>query len=377
MLIVILNWRCIKNPKEGGAERTTFEYAKYWLSKGHKVVWVANRYKNSKKFETIEGVSFIRVGFNLNTHLFWFILRYPFYLFSVWRILLTKYWLNHDVKLIVDEIHGFPHFASLLKNKRVVLLTCEVAGSEIWSKMFPFPFNILGVQLEKFIYRFYKNNEIWTISQSTTKDVKQLNPALNVKILPLGISTLQKSNPVGVTKNSYPTALFVARVVKMKGVEDAIKAAQIICKKFPNFVLNIVGGGEDSYILSLKKLAVDLNISKNVNFLGYVSEKKKYSLYRQSHFLFHPSFKEGFGLTVLEAGLVKTPSIVRGGSSLDELVKDNKNGFVVNNYREMATKFINSINNKKVYNHLCLEAYKNANNYLWPKVLQKSKRREN
>jgi glycosyltransferase involved in cell wall biosynthesis len=369
MTIVILNWRCVKNPKEGGAERVTFRYAKYWVTKGYKVIWVTSRFKNSKKQETIEGVKFIRLGFNLNTSLPLFIISYPLYFVFVWVYLLKNVWRNSDVKLVVDEIHGLPHLATFLKNKRVVLYTCEVAGPDIWNKMFPFPFNVLGLKLERLIYFLYKKREIWAISNSTLNDIKSIYPNLNVRILPLGVDRVNESNK---TKTKYPSAIFVARLVKMKGVEDAIKATKVIIKKYPNFVLNIVGAGDTAYINELTKMCLDFKIQNNVKFLGFVSEKEKYYLLSKSYFLFHPSFKEGFGLTVLEAGLVSTPSIVRGGSSLDELVFNGKNGYVVSSYKQIAQKFIYAFNNRKIYSQLSSGAYVESQKYLWPSILEKS-----
>lgn len=373
MTIIILNWRCIKNPKEGGAERVTFRYARYWVKKGYKVIWVTSRFKNSKKTECIKGVNFVRVGFNLNTGLLFFIFRYPLYLILVWWYLIKNVFKNTEVSLVVDEIHGFPHLASFLKNKRVVLLVCEVAGKDIWNKMFRYPFNILGFQLERLIYYFYKKREIWAISKSTKSDIKQINPSLNVSILPLGVEPLGANKPKELPKSKFPSAIFVARLVKMKGVEDAIKATKIITKIHPNFILNIVGSGDINYVKTLKKMCVTLKIKNNVKFFGYVTERQKYQLMAKSYFLFHPSFKEGFGLTVLEAGLVKTPSIVREGSSLNELVINGKNGYIISNHKDIAKKFIQSYNKPNTYKLLSTNAYVNAQKYFWSNILKKSK----
>ena len=59
-------------------------------------------------------------------------------------------------------------------------------------------------------------------------------------------------------KDKIPTLIFVSRLVKMKGVEEVIKAFFIIQKKIPNIRLHIVGDGEDRYVKTVRaKFKID------------------------------------------------------------------------------------------------------------------------
>jgi len=60
--ILILNWRCPKNPLSGGAEKVTLEHAKAWVMNGFEVYWLSGGYKGSKKEEFIDGVHIYRYG---------------------------------------------------------------------------------------------------------------------------------------------------------------------------------------------------------------------------------------------------------------------------------------------------------------------------
>ena len=49
MNILIFSWKCIKNPKSGGAEIVTYEVAKRWIKKGNSVHLVCSNYDYGKK----------------------------------------------------------------------------------------------------------------------------------------------------------------------------------------------------------------------------------------------------------------------------------------------------------------------------------------
>ncbi len=371
--IIILNWRDPKSPLEGGAERFTKEYAQHWVKKGYEVFWLTNTYKNSKQGEVVDGVTYLRIGPSLDGSLLRYLFFYPLFLVhAMWTAyLLIK---KHNIDIVIDEIHGLPFFTPFFSKARNILLVCEVAGP-IWDKMFPFPINIVGKNIEKLIYHFYKHTEIWAISDNTKKNIKALQPQANAKVIDLGVTEdkkiIQKASKV--RKTSFPSAVFVARLVKMKGIESALLSVADIVKVLPDFKLYVMGSGQAEYESYLRDLVKRKNIESNVEFLGHVDGYPKFEVIKKSHFLLHPSYKEGFGLTVIEAGLVGVPAIIRSGSSLDALVKDGYNGFRFNRDNQIANIFIKNYQDK-THTKLSKNAETNARKYLWPDVLQRSEK---
>ena len=364
MNILILNWRDTKNPQAGGAEQITERYADYWSKKGAKVFWISNVFSKSEGNEVIKDIHIIRVGPYLSRTTILNLFSYPLFLLNV-IIQARKIIKEKRIDFIIDEIHGLPFFTPILFTQKKVLLVCEVAG-EIWDKMWPFPVNIIGKFLEKIIFQIYGRTEMWAISENTRSDILKLNANANVKILPLGIDI--KKYPI-LSKTKFPSAVFVARLVPMKGIEDAIDAALKISKDLVDFKLFVIGRGTEEYECFLKNKVNELKLNSVVIFLGYVSEEDKYKYLSESHFLIHPSYKEGFGLTVLEAGLVGTPSIVKKGSSLDELVNNGEDGFIVHSGDELAEKFIENITSTDKLNK---NAKLKAEEYSWELKLKES-----
>ena len=367
MNILILNWRDLANPSSGGAERITQKYAKHWISKGHSVFWISNKFSGGAANEVMDGIQIMRVGPALTRNALQNLAFFPIFFFLV---ILKAFILLYSKKisLIIDEIHGVPFFTPLFFSQRKILLVCEVAG-EIWDKMWPFPINSIGKRLERGIYQLYGKTEMWAISENTKKDILELNSRALVKILPLGVDDYSRF--LGQKKKNYYRAVFLARLVEMKGIEIAIDATKKIVQQYPQFQLIVVGRGTHEYMKKLERKIAELKIKKHVIFKGFVSENEKFELLRNSDFLFHTSYKEGFGLTVLEAGLVGTPSIIKAGSSLEELVTNDEDGFIITSADEVADAYIQSIQ-QKIIARLSQKARKKAERYLWPTVLKKS-----
>lgn len=342
MNILILNWRDLKNPLSGGAERVTFQHAKAWVKKGHSVTWFTSRFTGSKSSETTDGITFVRRGSGIGVYVF----APFFYLFS-----------GNKFDLVVDEIHGLPFFTPLYVKEKKVAFIHEVAG-EIWDYMYPFPLNILGRCIEFCYFFFYKKIPFWTDALSTVKELEKKGiPQKNCIVIPCPLENKVEKTIAKKSKN--PTFIFISRLVPMKGIENIISAFIFIQKKIPLATLFIVGNGDKKYVQELKKIIKNNNIEKNVSFEGFVSEKKKLSLLRKSHILLHASMKEGWGLVVVEAASQSTPSVVYDVPGLRDSVRNGKTGIVlaVNSPREMAEQSLLLLKDRiryKTYQQNCL-----------------------
>ena len=102
--------------------------------------------------------------------------------------------------------------------------------------------------------------------------------------------------------------------------------------KNENIKLTIVGGEAKSsdisragYLDELKTLAKGLNI----NFAGPKYGKELISYYKKSDIFVYTSFYESFGQTMLEAGAAGLPIIATKTGIANEIVKNDKTGFIV------------------------------------------------
>lgn len=358
MRILILNWRDIKNPTSGGAEVLTHEVAKRFVAWGHQVVQFSSSYKGAKSQEIIDGVTIIRKG-NPDT-------RFLFYSVHFLAFLFYQQKAKGKFDVVIDEIHGIPFFIPWYVREKKFAFICEVGG-ELWLKSYGPLFGLVGLLVEKIYLRMiYKNILYLAISKSTKNDlVKNGVREDAISVLPMGFN-VPESLPK-VKKEETPTLLFVGRITIAKGIEDVLYALSILKKSRNDIKLWVVGRGKADYVKRIKKMIVDLEIEKNVTFLGFVSEKDKFSLMARAHILIHSSIKEGFGLTIPEAGFVGTPVVAYNSLGLRDVVMNGKNGVLLseNSPENLASAIMDVIADNRYYARLCNGARAESKKYNW------------
>lgn len=357
MNILILNWRDPKNPHSGGAELVTLEHAKRWVLAGHTVTWFTCSFPGCLKEETIDGVQIIRQGSLFSVFLFAFF-----------------YYLGHNkrIDIVVDEIHGIPFFTPLYVRKPKIAFIHEVAA-EIWDYMYPFPLSTIGKFIEPWYFKLYKHIPFWIVASSASEDLSRYGiDKRNCHIILNGITnpTLDKLPQ----KEHVHTYIFVSRLVKMKGIEEIIKAFGFIHLEDEKARLWIVGRGDKKYIESLHKMVEEYRIKDNVTFFGAVSEEKKLELLQKAHVILHASIKEGWGLVIIEAASQGTPAVVYKVAGLQDSVKNNETGIVLdeNSPKEMAARALQLVANENLYQKFQKNCFQWAKSLRWDTAAKQS-----
>lgn len=119
---------------------------------------------------------------------------------------------------------------------------------------------------------------------------------------------------------------FVGRITRDKGINELYNATkQIIAQKHDVYLL-MVGGVELDDTVN-KKLYQWSRDSRNVIYIGYTSAVEQYLSAMDCYIL--PSYREGFGLGVVEAEAMGVPVIVTNiPGPIDAMIKD-KTGLIV------------------------------------------------
>jgi glycosyltransferase involved in cell wall biosynthesis len=92
---------------------------------------------------------------------------------------------------------------------------------------------------------------------------------------------------------------FCGRLVKTKGIYDLIDVWKFVTSRYPQAKLVIVGDGPEYEILSDKIKEAELE--RNIQFMGFVSEREKFLTMQRSRIFIFPSYEEGWGIAVAEA----------------------------------------------------------------------------
>jgi phosphatidylinositol alpha-1,6-mannosyltransferase len=128
-----------------------------------------------------------------------------------------------------------------------------------------------------------------------------------------------------------PVLLTVGRLIREKGHDVVLRALADVVPEIQSVVYLIVGKGPERPFL--ERLAHQLNIQRNVVFLGEVDDTLLPVVYGVADIFVMASGPgervEGFGLVLAEAGAQGKPVIAGRTGGVPEAVRDKQNGILV------------------------------------------------
>ena len=127
-----------------------------------------------------------------------------------------------------------------------------------------------------------------------------------------------------ITKQDFVFG-FVGRLVADKGINELVHAFNMLEQK--NIKLILVGMYEQELDPLSQETQNIIKTNPNIIEVGFQKDVKKFLTIMD--LFVSPSYREGFGLSVLEANLMKVPVLVTSITGYSEIVQEGKNGFFV------------------------------------------------
>lgn len=351
MNILVINWQDIRNPLGGGAEVHLHEIFKRIAARGHEVTLLCSRFHGARSEEVIDGIRVIRIG-SRNTFNFYV----PFY------FLLRLRRRHFDV--VVDDLNKIPFFTPLYIRRPLVAVIHHLFGNSIFSEVSLLPALYVTVT-ERLALLLYKRIPLAVVSESTRNEMLSHGYAEKNLFLVHNCVDHESYKPSGVAKPSIPVVGYLGRLKKYKSVEDLLFAFGIVVREFPGVRLFIVGDGDARE--KLERIAREINVSKSVDFLGYVPHREKVKYLNQMKFVVNTSAKEGWGLTVMEANACGAPVIASDVPGLRDSVLHERTGLLYEygNVEELAEKMILLLRDDILCSRLSGEAIRWAKSFDW------------
>lgn len=116
---------------------------------------------------------------------------------------------------------------------------------------------------------------------------------------------------------------FAARLTADKGINELLEAFTNLVEKYDNIKLLVMGGMDDSGSIN-NGLVKNAENSGKVIFTGSVPDVERY--YAASDVFVAPSYREGFGLVVIEAEAMALPAIVSNVPGQIDAIVPNETG---------------------------------------------------
>ena len=353
MRFLMLNWRDPKNPLAGGAERVTLAYLAGLVKRGHEAYWFTHAFPGCEPEDEIEGVKIVRGGGTVSS------------------IIKARAWCRSQPKfdLVIDQHHGIPWFAPVWCGTNNVSYIHEVLGP-IWSSFYSWPLDSIGRFQERWTHWGYRKVPFFTASSCTLAKLKE-HGVRDIKQIPYGVDTRVLESLPPKSLEQPLKLVMVSRLAPNKRVHHGIKGVAALLKKGINAHLTIMGGGEEEE--QLKTLAAEV-LPDVHTFTGPVSEEEKDRILKESHLLLHTSQREGWGLNVIEANAMGTPTVVYPAEGLIESTLDGETGLVSKEQtpESLADRLADALEMKDQYQAWREAAWKRADSFHWENVLPRA-----
>jgi len=287
--------------KSSGTERMTILLANELHARGFKIILIA-LYKETGIFfplnEWIEVYYLSDIKFKL--------LKYIADVFRL-RKLLKK--IQPDIVISVGNMF-FRTLPAAIGSKYKLFSWHHNVKYGVYSKL---TFKILNILIARFSDKFI------LLSEANANFIQEKYN--NKKVMPI-------SNPLAIRGKITPsnlqnkTVLYVGRICGEKGTDLLLQAWEIICEKYSDWHLQLVGQVEENFALANAKNVASNNAVANVE-----------KFYGSSSIFVIPSRAESLPLVVIEAKSFGLPIVsTNWGMNAKDMIQNEVDGFIVENF---------------------------------------------
>jgi glycosyltransferase involved in cell wall biosynthesis len=313
--ILVISYRDMEHPEAGGAEVIIDEIMGRLAQAGHQVTMLTGAFKGGQRRARVGGADVHRTGNQFN-----FNFAAPAYY--------KKHLKSEGFDVIVEDVNKIPFFMPAHEpDVPVVAVVPHLFGTTVFQQA-SFPLAAYVYLYERFIPLVYKNCFFSVLSESTRDDLvgRGLRPE-RLRLIHSGMDHRRYTPDGRKPSERPPWVAYLGRLKKYKGIDLVIQALPEVVQRVPDAVYKIVGEGDDRP--RLEALTRKLGMEKHVEFTGWISGTTKTDLLRNCRILAYTSPKEGWGLSVIEAGACAVPVLASNSPGLRESVVDGKTGFLV------------------------------------------------
>ncbi len=276
---------------------------------------------------------------------------------------------KYNLDLFFSPSHNLPECYC----KKVI--TWHDLGYEYYSEYYS-KLQLLSLKLGA--KKLKKADIIISPSQFTKKDIiKFYNiPENKIKVVQHGIDFEKYNNildnrEVLEKHNLKNYFVYIGRLEAKKNISGLIDFYDNYCNEFGiNYELVLIGKPGFGY----DKIQSKINNSKfkdHIKILGYVSENEKIQILKNSSLYLNFSNFEGFGMTILEAAILKVPLLISDIEVFREINLD-ENCYIKDFSKDAVKKAMKILKDEEFRNYIIDKNFEILDNYTWEKSAEKT-----
>ena len=357
--LLAVNFRDPGHPEAGGAELHLEEILLEAVRRGWRVTWLASGYPGGARDDSHRGMRVVRRG--------------SWWDFN-WVVpgVLRREFSSPPPDLVVEDINKVPCFTPWWTAAPVGAIVPHLFGTTAFREA-QAPVALYVLALEWLIPRAYRRSRFLAISESTRDDlVARGISGGRVSVVHCGLDHARYRVDAGVRKSERPTVAFVGRLRRYKGLDWVIRTLPALRARVPEARLVVVGDGP--HRARLEAMAARLGVGAAVEFLGFVPQAEKVRRMQEAWVVVQPSPKEGWGLTVVEAGACGTAVVASDSPGLRDSVRDGETGLLVpfDDDRRLAEALGRLLEDEALRSRLAGAGREWAARFTWPECARRS-----
>jgi glycosyltransferase involved in cell wall biosynthesis len=357
--VLVLNWRDTGHPEGGGSEVYLEHIAAELASYGYRVTILCARYPGAARLErTAAGVTFVRRGGRLSVY-GW---AATLYLAGAIGLgVLARRRLGRP-ELVIDVGNGLPFLSALYALVPVIALVHHVHCEQWPVVMGRFAARVGWWAESRLAPWVYRRCRYVTVSEATRAELATLGVGIErITVIHNGTPEVTQAP---VPRDPEPNLVVLGRLVPHKRVEIALRTVAALADQLPGLTLTVVGHGW--WEPQLRQLTGELGIADRVRFAGFVTEAEKHEILGRAWLALTPSLKEGWGLSIVEAGSRGTPTVAfaSAGGVVEALV-DGETGLVATDEAHFTALVAELLHDHERREAMGVAAGKHALSFTW------------
>jgi len=312
--LLAVNFRDPAHPEAGGAEQHLEEILLEAVTRGHRVTWLATGFPGGAAEDTHRGMRIVRRGNWWNFNL-------------IVPGVLRREFADPAPDLVIEDINKVPCFTPLWTRAPVAVIVPHLFGTAAFREASA-PIALYVLLLESLIPAVYRRSRFVVISESTRDDLIERGIARGrIEVVHCGMDHDVHHAPADAAKHERPTAVFVGRLRRYKGLDWVLRTWPVVLGRFPDARLEVIGDGP--YRAAFERMVARAGVEASVAFTGFLPLADKVRRVSEAWVLVQPSPKEGWGLTVVEAGACGTAVVAADSPGLRDSVRRDETGLLV------------------------------------------------
>jgi len=310
--VQILAWRDFEDPEAGGSELHAHRVAAAWARNGLDVTMRSSAAPGQRAITTRHGYRVIRKAG-----------RYGVFPRSALSGMVGR---RGRPDGLVEIWNGMPFFSPVwARCPRIVFL--HHVHAAMWGMVLPPRLAKVGETIElRLAPPLYRTSRVVTLSESSRREILSMLgiDASRVSVAAPGVD--ERYVPGG-DRAPVPTVVAVGRLVPVKRLELLVDAVARARRSVPGLRTVIVGEGYERARLEAKIRAV--GGEGWIELAGHVGDDQLAELYRRAWVLASTSLREGWNMTITEAGACGTPAVVSDIAGHRDALVDGVSGLLV------------------------------------------------